>query len=122
MTDKLTDGTKVVRKKPPAAGKGRPKGALNKATTEFRVTVQKLLDDNRANVGKWLAMVAEGTQAELDAEGNVAKKGVPPAPDKALDLLAKLAEYAAPKLARTEHVGDGGGPVRIVASNLDEKL
>ena len=30
-------------------------------------------------------------------------------PAKALDLIAKLAEFAAPKLARTEVVGDGGG-------------
>jgi hypothetical protein len=37
---------------------------------------------------------------------------IKPAPDKALDLLAKLAEYAAPKLNRTEHVGDGGGPIK----------
>ena len=36
--------------------------------------------------------------------------------------MSKLAEYAAPKLARTEHVGEGGGPVRIIATQQDEKL
>jgi hypothetical protein len=33
-----------------------------------------------------------------------------------------LVEYHVPKLARTEHVGDGGGPVRVVASSLDERI
>lgn len=91
---------------------GRIAGTPNKVTREFRETVQKLLDDNRENVGRWLTLVAEGDGTD---------KGTPD-PGKALDLLAKLAEFAAPKLARTEHVGDGGGPVRIVASSADERL
>lgn len=81
------------------AGPGRPKGIPNKVTTEFRETVRKLLDDNADNVGRWLQQVAEG-HGENKAD-----------PAKALDLLAKLAEFAAPKLGRVEHVGDGGGPV-----------
>lgn len=85
------------------AGKGRPKGSPNKATTEFRETVRKLLEDNRDNVGRWLTLVAEGDGSENGK----------PAPDKALDLLAKLAEFAAPKLARTEMVGDPDAPQRV---------
>lgn len=78
---------------------GKPKGATNKVTREFKATVQKLLEDNADNVGAWLVQVAEG-HGEQKAD-----------PAKALDLLAKLAEFAAPKLGRVEHVGDGGGPV-----------
>lgn len=89
---------------------GRTKGTPNKVTTEFRETVQKVLEDNSANVGRWLTMVAEG-----DGENK-------PDPGKALDLMAKLAEFAAPKLARTEVTGAGGGPVVIAASPLDERL
>jgi hypothetical protein len=29
-----------------------------------------------------------------------------------LDLLARLAEYAAPKLNRTEHTGENGGAIK----------
>jgi hypothetical protein len=98
--------------RPPNAGNGRPKGVPNKVTQEFRETVQKLLDDNRANVSRWLTLVAEGDGTDKGA----------PDPGKALDLLAKLAEFAAPKLARTELTGEGGGPVRVVASQLDERI
>ena len=79
---------------------GRVAGTPNKVTREFRETVQKLLDDNRDNVGVWLTQVANG-------HGDVK-----PAPEKALDLLAKLAEFAAPKQSRTEHVGENGGAVQ----------
>lgn len=90
---------------------GRQAGTPNKATVEFRQTVTALLEKNAANVDLWLQRVAEG-----DGEN------VKPDPGKALDLLARLAEYAAPKLNRIEHVGDGGGPVRIVATQQDQDI
>lgn len=80
---------------------GRTPGTPNKATKEFRDTVTKVLQDNTENVGLWLSRVADGYG---DKEGD---------PAKALDLLAKLAEYGAPKLARTEHSGDKENPVRL---------
>lgn len=81
-------------------GGGSRKGKPNKATQEFRDTVRKLLEDNSRNVGVWLKQVAEG-HGEVEAD-----------PAKALDLLSKLAEYASPKLGRTEHTGEDGGPVK----------
>ncbi len=69
---------------------GRTKGTPNKVSAEFRETVQKLLEDNSSNVGRWLLMVADGHGGEK------------PDPGKALDLMAKLAEFAAPKLSRAE--------------------
>lgn len=89
-----------VEKGRPKTG-GRTKGTPNKVTQEFRETVQKLLDDNRENVATWLSQVANGVGE------------VKPDPGKALDLLAKLAEFAAPKLARTEIAGDPSNPVGI---------
>jgi hypothetical protein len=79
---------------------GRKPGSVNKSTKEFRDTVSALLEKNSANVGIWLTQVAEG-------HGEVK-----PAPEKALDLLAKLAEFAAPKLARTEHTGKDGDAMK----------
>ena len=74
---------------------GRKKGSANKVTREFRETVNRLLEDNSENVGAWLEQVAL-----VD-------------PAKALDLIAKLAEYAAPKLSRSEHTGGDGGPLQV---------
>ena len=85
---------------------GRQKGVPNKVTTEFRQTVARLLESNAANVERWLRQVAEGDE----------KLGLPPDPAKALDLVAKLAEFAAPKLTRSEHTGQGGGPIPVSMS------
>ena len=81
---------------------GRVAGTPNKATKEFRETITKLLDDNAENVGTWITQVAEG-HGENKAD-----------PAKALDLLAKLAEFAAPKLGRVEHTGKDGGPMETI--------
>lgn len=86
---------------------GRTPGTPNRVTQEFRETVRQLLDDNRENVAVWLAQVANG-----ETTGR-------PDPGKALDLLARLAEFAAPKLGRVEHVGEGGGPVRFTLDSKD---
>jgi hypothetical protein len=43
-------------------------------------------------------------------------------PREAFRCLMDLMEYSIPKLARTEITGEGGGPVQIVATPLDEKL
>lgn len=69
---------------------GKPPGTPNKLTREFRDTVRKVLEDNSENVGVWLTAVAVGDEK---TKGD---------PGRALDLMAKLAEYAAPKLSRTE--------------------
>lgn len=84
-------------------GPGRRPGVPNKSTTEFRDTVRKVLEGNAENVGRWLTLVAEGDGSDNGR----------PDPGKALDLLAKLAEFAAPKLARVEHAGDKEQPVRV---------
>lgn len=78
------------------AGPGRPPGSQNKATREFRETVTRLLESNAENVALWLEQVAATD------------------PDKALQRLAQLAEFAAPKLSRSEikaEVDNKGAPV-----------
>jgi len=101
MSDSKVLKPAATRPKPPNAGKGRVAGTPNKATKAFRDTITQLLENNSENVGKWLQEVAEGVG------------GKDPAPDKALDLLAKLAEFAAPKLSRAEVVGENGGPLQV---------
>jgi hypothetical protein len=78
---------------------GRGPNTPNKVTREFRETVRALLESNADNVAVWLQQVAEGVDGKPD-------------PGRALDLLAKLAEYASPKLARTEHTGADGDAIK----------
>lgn len=87
---------------------GRQKGIPNKVNAEFRETVRLLLENNSANVAIWLKAVAEGDLSN----------DIKPNPAKALDIITGLAEFAAPKLARTEHVGDGGGALTVVVRKL----
>lgn len=97
---------------------GRPKGVKNKATREFRDTVQRLLEDNEGNVALWLRQVAEGVPAVLRADGTVLHPARAPNPEVALLRLAALAEFAAPKLSRSEVTGEAGGPLTIVVQRL----
>ena len=83
-------------------GRGRPKGAVNKTTKAFRETVNDLLEGNSGNISKWLQMVADGDGDQLK-----------PDPKGALDVLSKLAEFATPKLARTEHTGTNDKPIEM---------
>jgi hypothetical protein len=100
----------VVKRKPPAAGMGRKKGSVNKATKAFRETITELLERNCENVHIWLETVAYG-------DGDLVK----PDPKGALTLLAQLAEYASPKLARTEHSGVDNTPMELVVKWHNEK-
>lgn len=76
-------------------GAGRVKGGENAVNREFRDTIRMLLEDNAENVSKWLQEVSESN------------------PARALDLLVRLAEFAAPKLTRTEVVGDKDNPLTV---------
>lgn len=93
------------------SGQGRPKGAVNKVTVAFKQAVTDLLEENRDNLSKWLKTVAEGD----------AKKDIKPDPGRALDLTSKLAEYAYPKLARTEHTGQDGKPIEVAFKTVYER-
>lgn len=93
--------------------KGRPMGAKAKVSAEFRVTIDNLLKDNADNIAYWLKLVAEG-RPKRGKDNEVRYFGADPA--KALDLVAKLAEFAAPKLSRTEVSGLDGSPIQSVST------
>lgn len=100
MESKIEEIRKGKPKGLPKTG-GRLAGVPNKVTQEFRETVRQLLEDNKDNVSVWLTQIASGTE---DSK---------PDPKGALDMITKLAEFAAPKLARTEIAGDKQNPIIV---------
>ena len=105
MESKVEEIRKGKPKGLPKTG-GRLVGVPNKVTQEFRETVRQLLEDNKDNVSVWLTQVASGTE---DSK---------PDPKGALDMITKLAEFAAPKLARTEIAGDKQNPIIVQTVNF----
>ena len=93
-----------TKRMPPRAGMGRPKGAVNKSTGMVREAIATLLERNAEKMDEWLQLVAYGDDS----------LGIKPAPDKALDIMQKMAEYHIPKLARTEVTGKDGDDLKVV--------
>ncbi|MGL5736242.1 MAG: hypothetical protein ACRCYS_15365, partial [Beijerinckiaceae bacterium] len=79
-------------------GPGRPKGLPNKTTALAREAIAAFVDGNAPRLQGWLDDIAADE-----------KHG----PKVAFECVMSLLEYHVPKLARTEHVGDGGGPVQV---------
>lgn len=72
-----------------------------------REAIAAFVNGNAPRLQGWLDQIAEDERH---------------GPKVAFDCVMSLLEYHIPKLARTEHTGDGGGPVRIVASTQDQSL
>ena len=92
-------------KKGKKPGPGRPKGLQNKTTILAKQAIATFVDGNADRLQGWLDQIA-------------AEKG----PEVAFKCFTDLLEYHVPKLARTELVGDGGGPVVLNLSKDDAKL
>lgn len=105
-----TKQVEPVKRRPPAAGMGRPKGSLNKATQNVREMIAQVAEQNAPKFAQWLETVALG-------DGDKVK----PDPGKAAELYLKAIEYHIPKLARTEVSGTDGGSIEMVIKWAEEK-
>lgn len=82
----------------------KPKGTQHLIKGAVKEAIGEIVRGNLENVHLWIA------------RGAVRK------PLVAAKLVIELAEFVLPKLARTEHVGEGGGPVVIQAAPQDRNL
>lgn len=103
MTDIDSTVTETAEKRRPPGGSR--KGIPNKSTALAREAIARFVDGNADRLQEWLDQIAE-------QEG----------PKEAFKCFMDVVEYHVPKLARTEHTGDGGGPVVIQATPLDERI
>lgn len=99
--------TNAEKRLPPNAGKGRPVGVPNKATSAARESIARFVDGNVERLQGWLDEIA-----------NDPKHG----PLVAFKCVQEVMEYHIPKLARTEHTGKDGGAIVVQAANGDEAL
>lgn len=92
-------------------GSGRKKGTPNHTTRDFREIVQRIIDENAENLGRWIAEVAEGKPAQIvDPDPSTGRlggviPGVEPNPARAIALVAELAQFVA---AKQRHADEGG--------------
>ena len=86
----------ATRVKPAGSG-GSRKGVPNKSTATAREAIARFVDGNTERLQGWLDEIAADE-----------KHG----PREAFRCMMDVMEYHVPKLARTEHIGDGGGPIR----------
>tara|TARA_R110000868_G_scaffold211993_1_gene462007 strand:- start:622 stop:864 length:243 start_codon:yes stop_codon:yes gene_type:complete len=70
---------------------------------EARQAIASFVDGNAHRLTEWLDQVAMG-----DPENDVK-----PNPAKAFEMFQSVVEYHVPKLARSELVGEGGGPLVV---------
>ena len=91
-------------------GEVRPKQGKRgpgKATQAAREAIAQFVDGNVGRMQEWLDQIAEDPRL---------------GPAAAFDRLMAVVEYHVPKLARTEHTGENGGPVRFAATPDDVNL
>lgn len=81
----------------PAGSGGSRKGIPNKSTSTAREAIARFVDGNTDRLQGWLDEIAADEKL---------------GPLEAFRCLMDVMEYHVPKLARTEHTGEGGGPVR----------
>lgn len=82
-------------------GAGRPAGVPNKSTTKAREAIAAFVDGNAHLLQTWLEQIA------MDERYG---------PKQAFECFMAVAEYHVPKLARQEHVGDNGKPIKYSIS------
>ena len=75
---------------------GRQAGTPNKATLAAREAIAAFVDGNADRLQGWLDQIAE-------------ERG----PQAAFDCFSTLLEYHVPKLARQEHTGGDGKPIKM---------
>ncbi len=92
------DTPKENKNRAPNNGMGRPKGAVNKATSRAREAIALVAEDMAPQFMGWLQRTAEGDPAA----------GIKPDPKGAADIYLKAIEYHIPKLSRVEgHITPG---------------
>lgn len=74
---------------------GRAKGTPNKATTLAREAIARFVDCNVERLSAWLDEIAADD------------------PKDAFNCFMSVVEYHVPKLARTEHTGQDGEPIKV---------
>ena len=89
-------------KKGQKGGPGRPKGLPNRVTANAREAIARFVDGNAERLQGWLDQIAQDQ-----------------GPQAAFACFTTLLEYHVPKLGRTEHTGENGGPIQVARPTID---
>ena len=86
----------IKKHKIQGAGPGRPKGVVNKSTSNAREAIARFVDGNAHRVQQWLDAIAKEN-----------------GPLMAFRCYTDMIEYHVPKLSRPELTGKDDGPVQV---------
>ena len=84
---------------------GRPKGAANKTKRQLLTRLEQLWPDYHPVIE--MAKIANDPSADLKLRA---------------DMNKEVAQYVEPKRKAIEITGQDGGPLRVIASPVDEEL
>lgn len=104
---------RAERGDPPLITKRDMDIATGRHVPTFRDHVEAVLQEHGASLSTWIGQIAYGIKRPVSERAQHGTWAVAPNPSLALTHITAIAEFAVPKLSRTEITGPAGGALQV---------